>query len=78
MGDIYENARQRWYPRRDADKREKLQCMVDYTIKSYLGVFTRRFGRVPHWQCGGHRFDPDRLHHTKRTASYIACSPFFQ
>ena len=22
-------------------------------------------GRAPHWQCGGHRFDPDRLHHIK-------------
>ena len=23
-------------------------------------------GRAPHWQCGGHRFDPDRLHHIER------------
>ena len=27
---------------------------------------TRPLGRAPHWQCGGHRFDPDRLHHIER------------
>lgn len=38
--------------------------MALYENKIYLRGRSSA-GRAPHWQCGGHRFDPDRLHHIK-------------
>ena len=55
----------------------KHSCEILMLFVSKLRPFTRLPGRAPHWQCGGHRFDPAYLHQRQKGQRTFGSLSFF-